>query len=85
MALVVVGCKGNRALPTCTDTTGLPPDQVKLRETLAYADRAPDPAKTCEQCAQYEAGPSAEACGSCKLMKGPICPGGTCKVFAARA
>jgi hypothetical protein len=84
VALVVVGCKGNRTLPTCTDTTGLSPEEIKVRETLAYNDRTPDPNKACDRCVQYTSGPSSEACGGCKVLKGPICPGGTCKVFAPR-
>jgi hypothetical protein len=84
VALVVVGCKSNRTLPTCTDTTGLTPDEIKVRETLAYNDRSPDPNKACERCVQYGAGPSAESCANCKVLKGPISPAGTCKVFAPK-
>lgn len=84
VGLVVVGCK-ERAAPTCTDTTGLSPDDLKPRETLAYQDRSPDPHKACDHCAQYVEASSASVCGGCKVLKGPVSPAGTCKVFAPKA
>ena len=84
VALVVVGCKGERTPPTCTDTASLSPDDAKVRQTLAYQDRAPDRNKACDHCAQFVEPPSADVCGGCKVLKGPISPAGTCKVFAAK-
>lgn len=85
VALVVVGCKGERTPPTCTDTAGLSPDDAKARETLAYVDRSPDPAKRCSKCVQFIEGPSETVCGGCKVLKGPISPAGGCKVFAPKS
>ena len=84
VGLAASGCKGTPAPPTCTDTTGLSAEDAQTRSTLAYADRAPDPSRTCAKCAQYIAAPNDGACGSCKLLKGPISPAGTCKVFTAK-
>lgn len=85
VALVVVGagCK-KKEPPACTDTAGMTPDDVKARETLGYVDRGPDQAKICSKCVQFVDGPSADVCSGCKVVKGPISPLGTCKVFAAK-
>jgi hypothetical protein len=70
--------------PKCTDVSGLSPDDAKLRtEIAAYEERSPDAAKLCKDCAQYVAGPK-DACGMCKVVKGPINPVGTCKLFVKR-
>lgn len=49
----------------------------------AYSDTSADPAKKCAQCIQFVAG-APDACGSCKVVKGPINPEGTCKLFVAK-
>jgi hypothetical protein len=70
--------------PSCNDTSGLSPDDVRTRTELAvYVERSPDPAKRCDRCVQFVAG-AANACGTCKVVKGPIAPGGTCKLFAPK-
>jgi hypothetical protein len=72
--------------PSCLDVTGLSPDDVRARnDVAAYTEAAPDPAKKCSVCAQYLAAPSANACGGCKVVKGPINPDGWCKLFTAAA
>lgn len=70
---------------TCTDETGLSPDEVNTRNSVAaYVDHSPDPSKKCVDCAQYvPAAPN--ACGGCKVVKGPINPEGTCKLFVAKS
>jgi len=42
-----------------------------------------DPKLRCTACRQYVPASSSDACGSCKIMKGPIHPNGTCRAFAA--
>ncbi len=80
----VVGCRA--AVPiACIDTSGLTPEDIEPRKTLAYADTAADPAKTCASCKQYLAPPKAGDCGTCKLVKGPIHPRGFCKAFQPSA
>jgi hypothetical protein len=70
---------------SCTDVTGLTPDEVTMRtQTAAYVDAAPDPAKKCIGCAQWAGAPSAGACGGCKVVKGPINPDGWCKLWVAK-
>lgn len=69
---------------TCTDVTGLSPEDVRMRnEVAAYVDQAPDPSKKCNNCLQFVAG-AQNACGTCKVVKGPIHPEGWCKLFVAK-
>lgn len=71
--------------PTCTDVSGLSPDELKMRtEVAAYVESAPDPSKTCDACAQWVPASSENACGGCKVVKGPINPKGWCKLFVAK-
>ena len=83
-ALALPAC-GKKLPSSCTDTTGLSPDELQARSALAYVDATTQPGKTCETCQQY-VGPKTEgACGSCKVLKGPVHPNGNCKVFVLRA
>jgi hypothetical protein len=84
---VVAGCgREKRARFSCTDLTGVPPDAVALRTSLAvsYADVSIDPAKTCARCQQFIPAPSDDACGTCKVLKGPVHPRGSCRLFAPK-
>jgi hypothetical protein len=78
----LVAC--SKKTTSCTDVSGLGPDDVNLRNNVAaYVDQAPDPTKKCSLCAQFiPAAPS--SCGGCKVVKGPINPDGTCKLFVAK-
>lgn len=67
---------------SCTDVSGLTEPDRSARVILLYQDLSPTPEKECERCTQYV--PAAEGCGSCKVVRGPIHPRGTCKVFAAK-
>jgi len=70
--------------PSCNDTSSLSPDDQKIRtEVAAYVEQSTDPAKHCSACQQFVAGPK-DGCGSCKVVKGPINPGGSCKLFVAK-
>jgi hypothetical protein len=81
LLLLALASACKKASFQCTDVTGLTPDEITARTTLQYGDAAPDPNRTCEKCQQFV--PS-EGCGTCKLLKGPIHPRGTCKAFALR-
>jgi len=81
----VAACsKKERAQFSCTETAGLAPDEASARATLAYAEPTPDKMRTCDSCQQYVAASSDGACGTCKVLKGPVHPNGTCKVFTAK-
>jgi hypothetical protein len=68
---------------SCSDTSALPPLDAQVRVALAYVDVSLEPGKACAGCQQFTPGP-ADACGSCKVLKGPINPTGYCKSFAAK-
>lgn len=74
-------CK--RAAFSCLDTTGLGAGDMQARALVAYTDLATDPKKTCDHCQQWIA-PKSEGCGACKVIKGPVHPSGSCKLFSMR-
>ena len=79
LSVVTHACKR----PDTCPPSALGADDRKLRETLHYTDRSPDPQKLCNGCQQYLPNNDAD-CGECKLMKGFIHPAGYCIAFAAR-
>jgi hypothetical protein len=86
-ALVVVGataaCEKKPAALVCTDLAGLSPSDVQIRTSLAYVDVSTEPGKSCSNCQQFiPAAPN--ACGTCKVVKGPINPAGYCKSFVLK-
>jgi hypothetical protein len=83
-ARAVAACSKNPPALTCTDTAGLSPGDLGIRTTLAYVDVSTEPGKTCANCQQFVAPPAAGTCGTCKVLKGPINPGGNCKSFVAK-
>ncbi|HSY21732.1 MAG TPA: twin-arginine translocation signal domain-containing protein [Polyangiaceae bacterium] len=86
-ALAVFGataaCKEAPKPLSCEDTTALSPPDMAIRTSLQYIDNSNQPGKQCSSCQQFiPAAPN--ACGSCKVVKGPINPGGYCKSFVAK-
>lgn len=79
--LPAVACS---SAPTCNDVTGLNADESNVRTKAAYLEKSPDPAKRCDACAHYIAAPEGSACGTCRVIKGPIAPGGTSSLFVAK-
>ena len=70
---------------SCMDVTGLSTDDINQRNNVAaYVEPSPDATKKCSLCAQFTPPPSPNACGGCKVVKGPIHPDGTCKLFVAK-
>lgn len=82
--LVVLGCKGKQPAPICTDSSGLSSEDAAARTTLQYVDHATDDARACKRCTQFLEAQSDGACGSCRVIKGPISPAGSCKLFASK-
>jgi hypothetical protein len=85
-ALGATACGKERHALSCMDTTSLSPEELALRTSpaIAYADGALDPGKPCDRCQQFMPAPTAGACGTCKVVKGPINPKGGCKLFVAK-
>ena len=85
--LVVAGgflaaCKGMSSGGECADVSALSESDKQLRfQTLEYADRSSDPARTCAGCIQFE---EAGNCGKCQIIRGPISPGGRCKRWVTK-
>ena len=75
-----VACRKEKAL-VCDGLPGLEPADVQLRTTLEYKDKSPQPERECLNCSLYLPAPAAGTCGTCKVVKGPIHPHGTCKIF----
>ena len=70
---------------SCTDTSGLSDQQIKVRESLKYVDSSPKPAQTCDNCQLYKEPEKAGTCGGCQTVPGPIHPKGWCTAWVAKA
>ncbi len=81
--LVLTACGGKKAL-VCTDTTGLAAADVQMRQMQEYVDASSLPDKNCLSCNFYNVAPAADACGSCKVLKGPVSPVGHCKLWVKK-
>lgn len=77
-------CNKQPAALACTDTTGLSPPDLSVRTSLAYVDNSVEPGKSCTSCQQFIPNPAGNACGTCKVVKGPINPKGYCKSYVAK-
>lgn len=66
------------------DVTGLTPDDVTARTAVSYVDRSRDKGKSCESCVQYVPPKADGACASCKVLKGPVHPDGSCGAYAKK-
>ncbi|HLK36460.1 MAG TPA: high-potential iron-sulfur protein [Polyangiaceae bacterium] len=85
--LTVIGstaaCSKEQKALKCTDTTALSTADLQARTALQYMDTSVEPGKNCTGCQQFiPAAP--DACGTCKVVKGPINPKGYCKSFVAK-
>lgn len=82
-AFGAAACSKQPAALACTNTSGLSPADVTVRTSLAYVDNSAELGKTCSNCQQFM--PTvANACGTCKVVKGPINPNGNCKAYLAK-
>jgi uncharacterized paraquat-inducible protein A len=69
---------------SCVESAGLAADDASVRATLAYMEPAVDKTRVCASCQQFIAPPTEGSCGTCKVLKGPVHPNGSCKVFTAK-
>jgi hypothetical protein len=79
-AAALLGCTSR---PKCDDVSGLSPEDAKARTDQAYLEAGADRTRLCDLCQQWEAGAEG-ACGTCKVIKGPINPKGTCNLFVKK-
>ncbi len=90
-ALAAAACKkspsyyvvANKGL-VCTDESGLAPADVQARKARGYVDHAADPKQNCGNCVNFRA-VSANNCGACAALKGPINPDGHCSSWTKPA
>ncbi len=82
-ALGAAACGKDEPKLSCGDTARLSSADVQLRETLGYTDNSSQPGKDCVRCQQFVDGLGG-ACGTCKVLRGPINPSGYCKSFAPK-
>jgi hypothetical protein len=68
----------------CMNTSGLSPADLTVRTSLAYVDNSAELGKTCSNCQQFVPTVATKACGTCKVVKGPINPNGNCKAYLAK-
>ncbi len=83
-AVLGSACGSGGGTLACMDTTGLTDAEKAMRNQLQYADRSPDPTKVCSGCRFFVANASANACGTCTLVKGPISPAGHCTSWVVK-
>ncbi len=63
----------------CSQAPGLWPAEAQTRIDNEYRDRSDQELRYCFNCVNYVAPPQPSTCGSCRTVKGPINPGGSCK------
>lgn len=77
LAAGLLGCEKKFA---CSGS-GLSPADVESRARFAYVDGSSDISRMCEDCSHFAPG---DACGTCKVLPGPVHPQGTCTLFSPR-
>lgn len=82
-AALLAACGDDSGGLECNDTSGLSAQDKQFRETQQYVDVSKVADKNCLNCNFYEG--TANACGSCKVLKGPVSPKGYCNLWAAKA
>ena len=68
----------------CGDPSTYGEEAWTTRQTFAYQEKSPDPAKTCAKCHFWQAPEGDGPCGGCTLVKGPINPQGTCRSWVEK-
>ena len=83
-AAALLGC--GKKLAVCNtpeQLVSLSESDRTMRNGVKYVDAAPDAAKNCANCLQFQ--PAApDACGGCKVVKGPIHPKGWCTIWVQK-
>jgi len=80
--LIGATCAATAADKVCADPATLDSGAKSMRSSLNYVDTAPDPSKACSLCAFFQA--SAEGCGTCQLLNGPVNSKGHCDSWGAK-
>lgn len=78
----VVNCQKREF--SCLEPDQLPEPDFKARQAVGYVERAADAARRCDACQHWQPAED-DSCGGCAVLRGPIHPLGTCRVFTQRA
>ena len=81
LVLSMVGCR-SRGID-CNDSSTLSPVETKARNDALYVEPSSSPSTACDIC-QYWIKGSSGGCGGCQLLRGPIHPKGTCRLFVMK-
>ena len=65
----------------CGDLTGLTKPEIEVRKNFDYVFKTPYPDKRCDNCKLWIAPAPGKVCGGCRIIKGPINPGGHCTAW----
>lgn len=79
---VLAGSRALAADASCYNPAALPSSQKSMRESLEFREVTADPKKHCSLCAFYTA--TAEGCGTCQLLSGPVTANSYCSSWAAK-
>ena len=66
----------------CADPKAMDGGQLGIRESLNYVEKSPEAAKTCGNCAFFQA--AGDGCGTCMIFTGPANAGGHCDSWSAK-
>jgi hypothetical protein len=80
VGVIAAGCQKTPAV-VCANPDSLRDAEMSLRQSLHYTELSPRSEQVCARCGFFEA--SAGACGTCKLLKGPVNPKGHCDSWNA--
>ncbi len=79
------GGKKPAAALKCDDVSGLDDGGKATRTANAYVEKSTKGGQSCDNCQLYVAAPSADKCGTCTVVKGPINPRGWCKLWVKKS
>jgi hypothetical protein len=68
----------------CAKPSALSEAEKRQRKLDNYAEKSPDPSKTCSGCRYFTPGAEVTACGKCAIFNGPANPKGKCDDWAPR-
>jgi High potential iron-sulfur protein len=81
LTVLAAACQKNKA-SVCADPANLTDAENSLRESLHFTEESTRSDQTCAKCGFFE-GTGTSACGTCKLLKGPVNPRGRCDSWSA--
>lgn len=83
LSAVVAAAAGCAKTPgsSCVDPERLTHSEREMRKSLAYTDPSSNQEQVCAKCSFFTA--SAEGCGTCSILNGPVSVTGHCASWAA--